>query len=88
MAGRRSQNLTSPLFPGRPTDYLPPTTAAARTATEGAAKGDISQSERDWAFVRSELRKGADPATLAAAHAARFPLYCLYRITIPIVSLL
>ena len=58
-------------LPERPTDYLPPTTAGAGTATAGAAKGDISQSERDWALVRSELRKGADPATLVVALARR-----------------
>ena len=34
--------------------------------TSRAASGQISQSERDWAFVRSELRKGAAEEELVA----------------------
>jgi len=33
----------------------------------------ISQSERDWAFVREQLRRGADPSALRAELERRRP---------------
>ena len=45
---------------------LPNEAPAPATPRAKPASGEISQSERDWAFVRGELRKGRDPAELEA----------------------
>ena len=58
-------------LPARPDVSSPVAAAGAREAPEPSAPGGISQSERDWAFVRSQLRKGTDQETLVAEIAER-----------------
>lgn len=43
---------------------LEPKGASRRRASGGRVNGWRSQSERDWAWVRDRLRRGADPAAL------------------------
>ena len=49
----------------------PPPSSTPATSRAARVPGEISQSERDWAFVRGELRKGAAEEELVAVLAER-----------------